>query len=114
MFDEDFKYLKRSAIIITPNQPFFDLLLTHDSAMVIDEDVKAGKIYLLPDYDNTQEIEKWLNKHFDELFEEELFGWYIDETMWPPNRNFTIFRAWFSYSLYPFIMDTQKGFVEKF
>lgn len=113
MFDEDFKYLKRSAIVLTPNQPFFDWLLTHDAAMVINEEIKAGKIYLLPDYDTTQEIEKWLRKHYRELFEEKLFGWYIDETMWPPNRNFKMFGAWFSYSLYTMILDTQKGFVEK-
>jgi hypothetical protein len=30
MFDDYFKNLKRSAIVITPQQPFFNWLLAHD------------------------------------------------------------------------------------
>jgi hypothetical protein len=30
MFYDYFKYLKRSAIVIAPKQPFFDWLLLHD------------------------------------------------------------------------------------
>lgn len=113
MFDEDFKCLKRSAIVIIPKEPFFDWLLIHDAEMVIDAEMKTGNIYLLPDYETTQEMEKWLRKNFDELFEEELHGWYTDEAMWPPKRNFKMFVEWFSYSLYPVILDTQQGSIEK-
>lgn len=58
-------------------------------------------------------MQQWLKRNFRELFEEELFGWYTDETMWPANRSFRLFGEWFSYSLFSMIFDTQRGMIEK-
>lgn len=113
MLDDDFKNLKRSAIALTRKQPFFDWLLAHDADTIIDNEIRAGTIYLLPDYETKQQMEGWLRKNFNELFEEELFGWYTDENMWPQHRTFKMFGEWFSYSLYPMVFDTQKGYIEK-
>ncbi len=76
-------------------------------------EIRTGNIYLLPDYETKQEMQQWLKRNFRELFEEELFGWYTDETMWPANRSFRLFGEWFSYSLFPMIFDTQRGMIEK-
>jgi hypothetical protein len=37
-------------------------------------------------------MESWLKKNFDELFTEQLNNWYVDETMWPQNRTFSMFN----------------------
>ena len=113
MFDEYFKHLHRSAIVLSPQQPFFDWLLSHDSEMIIDDDVKAGEVYLLPKRESKTQMENWLKKNFEELFSEQLHNWYIDETMWPQKRTFKLFGEWFSYSLYTLVCDTQEGFIEK-
>ena len=107
MLDDDFKNLKRSAIALTRKQPFLEWLLAHDADTIIDNEIRAGTIYLLPDYETKQQMEGWLRKNFNELFEEELFGWYTDETMWPQHLTFKMFGEWFSYSLYPMVFDTQ-------
>lgn len=113
MLDEDFKSVKRTAIVITPQQPFFDWVLSYDPEMIINEEVKQGVVYLLPDYETVQQIENWIKKNYDELFEEMLFGWYTDEAMWPQKRTFKIFKEWFNYALYPLVFDTQEGYIEK-
>ena len=113
MLDDDFKNLKRSAVVIKPKQPFIDWLLSHDPGMKITEDLSETVIYLLPDYETIQQMENWLKKNYDELFSELLFQWYIDENMWPQKRNFKMFTEWFGYSLHTMIFDTQKGFIEK-
>lgn len=113
MLDDDFKNLKRSAIVIKPRQPFFDWLLSHDPGMSITEEIGEATVYLLPDYETVQEIEKWLKKNFDELFTEQLFQWYTDEGMWPQNRTYKMLGEWFEYSFHTMIFDTQKGFIEK-
>ena len=113
MLDDYFKNLKRSAIVLTPQQPFFEWLLLHDPETVIDDEMREGEIYLLPDYETKTAMENWLKKNFDELFEEQLHNWYVDETMWPQNRTFRMFNEWFSHSLHTMIFDTQKGFIEK-
>lgn len=81
--------------------------------MQILKEMHEGDIYLLPDFETTQQMESWLKKNFDELFSEQLHNWYTDESMWPQNRTFKMFGEWFSYSLYTMIFDTQKGFIEK-
>ena len=113
MFDDLFKNPKRSAIVITPQQPFFNWLLAHDPETIVDDEMKKGEVYLLPDFETRHEMENWLKKNFDELFEEQLHNWYVDETMWPQNRTFRMFNEWFSHSLHTMIFDTQKGFIEK-
>lgn len=113
MLDDDYKNLKRSAIVIKPLQPFFDWLLSHDPGMNITEEIGEATVYLLPDFETIREIEKWLKKNFNELFSEQLFQWYIDESMWPKKRTFKMFGEWFEYSLHTMIFDTQKGFIEK-
>ena len=113
MFDDYFKSLQRSAIIITPQQPFFDWLVMHDPETVITDEMKEGEVYLLPGYETRQQMESWLKKNFDELFAEQLNNWYVDETMWPQKRTFKMFCDWFDYSLHPIIVDTQKGWIEK-
>ena len=113
MFDNDFKYLKRSAIAIKPRQPFIDWLLKYDPEMMMTEEIREATVYLLPDFETVEEIETWLKKYFSELFAEQLFQWYIDESMWPQNRTFKMFTAWFEYSLHTMVFDTQKGFIEK-
>ena len=64
MFDDYFKSLRRSAIIITPQQPFFDWLLMHDPETVIADEMKEGEVYLLPGYETRQQMESWLKKKF--------------------------------------------------
>jgi hypothetical protein len=113
MLDEDFKNLRRSAIVIKPAQPFLDWLQKHDPEMIIYDDMQQGDIYLLPDLETIEQIEKWLKKNFDELFAEQLFNWYVDETMWPENRTFKMFKEWFQYSLHTMVFDTQQGMIEK-
>ncbi|HWR32114.1 MAG TPA: hypothetical protein VN451_01200 [Chitinophagaceae bacterium] len=113
MLDDDFKNLKRSAIVMKPRQPFFNWLLSHDRDMAITQEIREATIYLLPDFETVGEIENWLRKNFDELFSEHLFQWYIDESFWPQVRTFTMFGEWFEYSLHTMIFDTQKGVIEK-
>jgi hypothetical protein len=113
MYDEYFKNVKRSAIQLTPRQPFFDWLLQYDPAMIISDDQKEGEVYLLPDMETKQQMNKWLRKNYDGLFAEQLHNWYVDETMWPQHRNFKIFEEWFTFSLHTMVWDTQKGPVEK-
>jgi hypothetical protein len=113
MFDDEFKNLKRSAMVIIPRQPFIDWLRSHDPHMQVYDGMLEGEVYLLPDYETKKAIEKWLKRNFDTLFTEQLNNWYLDEDMWPQSRSYKMFGEWFSYSLYTMIFDTQKGFIEK-
>lgn len=111
--EQYFENVRRSAVVIKKQQPFLNWLLVYDKEMVIDDMVMEGDVYLLPDFETTREMEKWMNKHFDKLFADQLNGWYTDESMWPQNRTFKMFKDWFSYSLYTMVWDTETDFIEK-
>jgi hypothetical protein len=111
--EQYFENVRRSAVIVKKQQPFIDWLLHYDKETIIDEMVLEGDVYLLPDFETTDEMEKWMKKNFDSLFSDQLNGWYTDKAMWPQNRTLEMFKEWFSYNFYTMIWDTQEGFIEK-
>ena len=69
--ENDMVTLNRSAIVVTPKQPFLD----------------------------------WLRDSCEEIFEEQLAGWYTDESAWPRDRGFDVFRRWFDYQHHSMLID---------
>lgn len=100
-------------MVLKAKQPFFDWLKSIDPMDKPEEMVAEGDVYLLPDYDEVKKVENWLKKNFNEIFEDQLNNWYIDEEMWPQKRTFKMFNEWFDYSLHTMIWDTQEKFIEK-
>jgi hypothetical protein len=45
--------------------------------------------------DSNEAIEKWLQRNFDRIFQNELNDWHTDEKDWPQKRTFKIFLEWF-------------------
>ncbi|MBC6493026.1 hypothetical protein ACFSQD_00730 [Flavihumibacter stibioxidans] len=114
MMDENFGNLNRSAIVLAYKQPFADWLNSQEKDFTFNLADHESDIYLLPDFETPEEMEKRLNKNFDLLFTPKLFGWYMDESMWPQNRTFNMFQNWFHYTLHTMIFDTQKAPIQKF
>lgn len=53
--------------------------------------------------------EKWLNKNFKLIFEEELECWVLNKKFWPQKRTYLLFRRWFDISFTPYIIDEDAG-----
>jgi len=111
---EYFQYVRRAALLVKPKQPFFDWLIKLDpeDENLLEETIE-GDMYLLPDLQGRKEIERWLRKHFDEFFSEQLFGWYTDETCWVKNRTYKMFTEWFEISFCTMVWDSVEGAIEK-
>jgi hypothetical protein len=41
----------------------------------------------------------------EEIFQEQLAGWYRDESVWPQDRSFDEFRRWFDYQHHSMMID---------
>jgi hypothetical protein len=41
----------------------------------------------------------------EEIFKEQLAGWYGDESAWPQDRSFDEFRRWFDYQHHSMMID---------
>jgi len=68
-------------------------------------------VYLISDADadTADTLATWVKKNYLGLFENELEGWYVDESLWPKKRDFDTFNAWFSVEWHTVLLDTVGG-----
>jgi hypothetical protein len=100
--------VNRSAVIVRPAQPFLDWLHEADptSAELTLEDLRRDpSVYLLPVYDAEEQARSHLRKRCEEIFEEQLEGWYRDPSAWPVKRDFGTFIRWFDWQFYSGLFD---------
>lgn len=62
-------------------------------------------VYLLPEYFYDTEQEALLDQFYDLIFEEQLNGWWTDESDWPVNRDLTTFKEWFDVEFHSAVLD---------
>jgi hypothetical protein len=104
--------LNRSVLIVRPKQPFVDWINTADpepdddphvfTLTEVNEDATA----FLVEVEDEDELEKWLKKNWQPLFEEQLEGWYVDPELWPQARTLKMFREWCDFQLHTVVLDT--------
>ena len=78
--------LNRSAIVVRPKQPFLDWLHAADSTsseLTLQELVLELAIYLIPECDTPQEVADVLHELCEEIFVEQLAGWFNGSTTQP-------------------------------
>ena len=51
-------------------------------------------------------MERILKKNYQEIFEEELEAWMRDDTCWPEDRSFKVFKKWFHIDLVAMVVET--------
>jgi hypothetical protein len=55
--------------------------------------------------DTTEEVTDVLHELCEEIFVEQLAGWFNDTTTWPPDRGFEVFCRWFDYQHHSVLID---------
>ena len=98
----------RSAIVVTPAQPFLDRLQSADPTsmeLTLADLSIEPTIYLIPECDTPEDVDDCLRDVFDEIFQNQLDGWYRVRDTWPPNRSYEMFRHWFDYSFHSVLLN---------
>jgi hypothetical protein len=100
--------MNRSAVVVTPAQPFLDWLHRVDasSADLTLEDLRVDpSIYLLPEWESDEDALDKLAKVSAEIFTEQLHSWHRVESVWPQDRDVDTFLRWFDCSFYSMVLD---------
>jgi hypothetical protein len=107
-FEEN--YIDRYAIIIKPLQPYIDWC----SSIYTDdiEGVAETRTYLISE--DIDDVETWLKKKFDKIFEIELESWYNNKKKWPQNRNYKMFNQWFQVDISKTNYDLERKPIVKY
>lgn len=106
-------YINRTALLVKAREPFMAWLKRTDDRISPDEEMLESTIYLMEAKETPKEIEAWIKNNFDRIFIKELEDWDIDESFWPQNMTFTLFREWFDVSFHSMIYDLEDYPVEK-
>jgi len=101
--------LNRDLIVIRIKQPFVDWVNEADpypdgarmTLKEVNEDLPA---FLIQDY-ACEDLEGWLEQHYQPLFEELLEQWYVDDALWPEDMTLELFKAWCDVSIHSMVFD---------
>lgn len=87
-FNEDTHH----AIITHAKKLFYDWINYLHPEDPVTEKVD-GMIYMIRGKENQEEVEKWLQENFDEVFQNELSDWDVDEDDWPQTEHLKCLRT---------------------
>lgn len=108
--------INRQTLILKAKQPFVDwhrALPDSDPLDLQVEDLHRDRtVYLIPDFDTEEESLKFVDLNFAFFFEEELYGWYTDESTWP-ERTLDNFKRWFDVEIHSVVIDLLDEEIEK-
>lgn len=102
------KFINRSVLVIKPKQPYLDWTgrVSPDGIRLKPEDMQQDcTTYLLSEPLDRQYLESFLQENYAPMFEHELYAWQPDHSLWPAERNYTVFRAWFDVEMHSQVVD---------
>ena len=107
--------VNRSAVTIRPKQPFVDWINSTpgDDKYTIQQLSRERTVILLPEFQRPGDEMKHLKKICSEIFEHELFAWYMDDSTFPKKRDWKLFQEWFEIELSSEVSDMVDEDVEK-
>lgn len=100
--------INRAAIVIRPKQPFLDWLHYVDPramSLTLERLRSDTPVYLAPEFDTNEEVLAWLEGEYENIFEDQLAGWYNRPPEWPQERTFAMFQQWFEISIHSELID---------
>ena len=100
--------LYRSALVVTPKQPFLEGLQSVDptsSELTLHDLGREPRIHLIPECESDEDFEGYLRRMFSVIFEDQLEGWWTDESAWPGTRTFDTFQEWFDCRFHSIVID---------
>jgi hypothetical protein len=97
--------INRGVVIVRPNQPYLDWAAALDDSGILPDPNDEQTVYLIPSYGDDQEAWDILEEIFPMIFENELVGWHTDESAWPQDRSFAMFKQWFTIELHSVVED---------
>ena len=61
--------------------------------------------YLLPDYEDDHQRDRILSRYYALIFEEQLAGWWTDQSHWPGKRDLRTFKKRFDVEFHSVVLD---------
>ena len=73
--------------------------------LTLDDLRREPTIYLIPEWETQEEALEHLREISNEIFEEQLNGWYRVPSVWPSDRGLSSLLLWFECSFHSMVVD---------
>jgi hypothetical protein len=99
--------IDRCALMVIPKKPYFDWAnsLQNTYSIIDPGDTVEPSSYLLPDFDDEEDVKKFISKQFRIIFENELSACTSNESEWPARITYKLFRDWFDIHVSTMVFD---------
>ena len=106
------KMLNRSAISVQLRQPFVDWINSLDESgdeqVNLDEVNLEATTYLIPELEDEDALEAFIDERHFELLENELLSWEDDESFWPADMDRALFDEFLDVKLSFMVFDLDE------
>ncbi|MEM9835524.1 MAG: hypothetical protein AAF828_03425 [Bacteroidota bacterium] len=103
--------INRVALILRPSTALLEWAIREDPNLEDEIDPEEtdelSSVYLLPDFDDLEEADEWLEENYQEILEMLLEEWVPNEAAWPDEFGFKHFELYGEYSFTNIVIDTQ-------
>jgi len=100
-------FLYRVGLAVGRKQPYVEWANSiADDGPLLSPDLAAHRtVYLVPEPENEPDLGALLDEFWQQIFEEELAGWVLDEDTWPTPLTRELFDAWFDVEMLDSLFD---------
>lgn len=101
----------RAVAVVIPKAPFVDWINSVDPepgmALTLEQVGEDANVFLAPvsGADPQAAAMRWIQKHWQIIFECMLEDWYIDEHLWPRGRTLKMFKQWCEVRIHAMVLD---------
>lgn len=100
------EYVERSGILIRAKQPYYDWINKLDPEEPLNlKDHPIKNVYLIDSIEEEEEPEAIIERFYEVIFAEELFGLWTDENDWPQDRSVKLFNEWYDWEIIDMAFD---------
>ena len=111
------RVVNRTAISLIGEAPYIEWTQANDADVAKGQLTVAraqpyGTVILLPEFELEEDIQEWVEENASWLFDLQLESWTDDESLWPPDRDLTMFRQWFRVEIHSVVVDAGDDDIE--
>ncbi len=102
------KLVNRSVLVLKPTAKMLDWINSvgeESDTVILEEAQEMTNAYLLPGFEDDEELATFIRLRAKKLFEHELEAWCTDQGKWPTVRNYITFLAWFRIEVSDMVFD---------
>lgn len=102
--------INRNALVIRPKASLIEWVNSVYPEDQIELEMEISndslEIFLIPDFESTQEAQAWLEENFHDIFVYVMENWCEDESLWPNPLTWSLFSEMLEYTFHKEVVDS--------